>query len=69
MAKAELTRESSNYIKILLIKLLMIARALEILKMEELEIRVELGIGNEEAKMWTCDFSYDYIKINADYRT
>ncbi|CAG8433705.1 10415_t:CDS:2 [Diversispora eburnea] len=44
-------------------------RALEILKMEELEIRVELGIGNEEAKMWTCDFSYDYVKINADYRT
>ncbi|CAG8517674.1 7956_t:CDS:2, partial [Acaulospora morrowiae] len=44
-------------------------RALEILKMEELEISVELGIGDEEAKMWTCDFSYDYIKINADYRT
>ncbi|CAG8630425.1 11455_t:CDS:2, partial [Dentiscutata erythropus] len=44
-------------------------RALEILKMEELEIRVDLGIGNEEAKMWTCDFSYEYIKINAEYRS
>ncbi|CAJ0906972.1 1079_t:CDS:2 [Entrophospora sp. SA101] len=32
------------------------ARASEILKMEELEINVDLGIGNDEAKMWTCDF-------------
>jgi glutamate N-acetyltransferase / amino-acid N-acetyltransferase len=45
------------------------ARASEILAMEDLEIGVELGIGNEDAKMWTCDYSHEYISINADYRT
>ncbi|KAJ7801875.1 hypothetical protein B0H14DRAFT_3092366 [Mycena olivaceomarginata] len=27
------------------------------------------GLGNEEATYWTCDFSYDYVKINGDYRS
>jgi glutamate N-acetyltransferase/amino-acid N-acetyltransferase len=45
------------------------ARASEILAMEDLEIGVDLGIGNEEATMWTCDYSHEYITINADYRT
>ncbi|CAG8611287.1 9081_t:CDS:2 [Funneliformis mosseae] len=45
------------------------ARASEILAMEELEISVNLDIGNQEAKMWTCDYSHEYITINADYRT
>ncbi|RIA93861.1 ArgJ family protein [Glomus cerebriforme] len=44
-------------------------RASEILAMEDLEISVELGIGNEEAKMWTCDYSHEYITINGQYRT
>ncbi|KAL1922105.1 uncharacterized protein VTP21DRAFT_10747 [Calcarisporiella thermophila] len=44
-------------------------RASEILKMEDLEILVELGQGNEEATMWTCDFSHEYVSINADYRS
>ncbi|MDD2324849.1 MAG: bifunctional glutamate N-acetyltransferase/amino-acid acetyltransferase ArgJ [Alphaproteobacteria bacterium] len=36
----------------------------------ELTIRVDLGDGGEEeASVWTCDFSYDYVKINADYHT
>ncbi|GBC24348.2 arginine biosynthesis bifunctional protein ArgJ beta chain [Rhizophagus irregularis DAOM 181602=DAOM 197198] len=39
-------------------------RASEILAMEDLEINVDLGIGNEEAKMWTCDYSHEYITIN-----
>jgi len=30
---------------------------------------VDLGRGGSEAKIWTCDFSYDYVKINADYRS
>ncbi|TFY71276.1 hypothetical protein EVG20_g1733 [Dentipellis fragilis] len=34
------------------------ARASEILSAEDLEVRVELGLGNESAKYWTCDFSY-----------
>ena len=34
------------------------ARASEIIGQEDLEIKVELGIGSESAKYWTCDFSY-----------
>jgi glutamate N-acetyltransferase/amino-acid N-acetyltransferase len=28
-----------------------------------------LNRGNISATVWTCDFSYDYVKINAEYRT
>ena len=35
----------------------------------EITIRVTLGRGVETATVWTCDFSYDYVKINADYRS
>ncbi len=35
----------------------------------EITIRVALGRGNARATCWTCDFSYDYVKINADYRS
>ncbi|KAI1793426.1 arginine biosynthesis bifunctional protein ARG7 [Ganoderma leucocontextum] len=45
------------------------ARASEIIGQEDLEIKVELGIGSESAKYWTCDFSYEYVRINGDYRT
>lgn len=34
------------------------ARASEIIASEDLEIRVDLGLGSESAKYWTCDFSY-----------
>ncbi|PVF99889.1 putative glutamate N-acetyltransferase precursor [Serendipita vermifera] len=44
-------------------------RAKEILQKEDLEIRVELGMGNEEASYWTCDFSHEYVTINGDYRS
>ena len=33
-------------------------RAKEILKQEDIEYRVELGLGKEIAKYWTCDYSY-----------
>jgi glutamate N-acetyltransferase/amino-acid N-acetyltransferase len=36
---------------------------------EEITIRVELGRGTGRARVWTCDLSYDYVKINAEYRT
>jgi len=36
---------------------------------DELVITVELNIGESSAKVWTCDFSYDYVKINAEYHT
>ena len=32
-------------------------------------VRVELNRGSASATVWTCDFSYDYVKINAEYRT
>lgn len=36
---------------------------------EEITIGVCLGRGSATATVWTCDFSYDYVRINADYRT
>ena len=45
------------------------ARAGKILQSEELEIKVDLGTGREEASYWFCDFSHEYVTINADYRT
>ena len=36
---------------------------------EDLLISIDLARGNETATIWTTDFSYDYVKINAEYRT
>ena len=36
---------------------------------QEIEIRVELNRGQCDAAVWTSDFSYDYVRINAEYRT
>ena len=35
----------------------------------EIAIRVDLGRGNAKDTVYTCDLSYDYVKINADYRS
>ena len=35
----------------------------------EILVRVVLNRGKASATVWTCDFSYDYVKINADYRS
>ena len=40
-----------------------------VMKATEISMRVTLGRGIESATVWTCDFSYDYVKINADYRS
>lgn len=40
-----------------------------IMKADEIVVRVLLGRGDMAATVWTCDFSYDYVKINADYRS
>ena len=40
-----------------------------IMQAAEITIRVDLGRGSAKAKVYTCDFSYDYVKINADYRS
>lgn len=40
-----------------------------VMQQAEILVRVQLGRGAADATVWTCDFSYDYVKINADYRT
>lgn len=41
----------------------------EYLELETVKIVVELNQGNESAAAWGCDLTYDYVKINASYRT
>ena len=43
--------------------------AKEILLEDEIEILVSLNSGNESATAYGCDLTYDYVKINGDYRT
>ena len=40
-----------------------------IMKQSDITIRVVLNRGAKHATLWTCDFSYDYVKINASYRS
>ncbi len=40
-----------------------------VMKQSDIAIRVALGRGSANATLWTCDFSYDYVKINASYRS
>ena len=43
--------------------------AKEILSKQEIQININLNGGTESTTWWTCDFSAEYIRINADYRT
>lgn len=45
------------------------AKAKEILKEKEIKITIKLNQGEFSDRMWTCDFSYDYVKINGSYRS
>ena len=40
-----------------------------VMKQSEIKVRVELGRGSASDTVWTCDLSYEYVKINADYRS
>ena len=40
-----------------------------VMRQSDITIRVALHRGNANATVWTCDFSYDYVKINAEYRS
>jgi glutamate N-acetyltransferase/amino-acid N-acetyltransferase len=40
-----------------------------VMKQSEITVRVVLGRGAATDTVWTCDLSYDYVKINADYRS
>ena len=39
------------------------------MSMDEIELRLNLGLGDCFANVWTTDLSHDYVKINAEYRT
>ena len=45
------------------------ADASAIFEESEISVRVPLGLGEGAATVWTCDLSYDYVSINAEYRT
>jgi glutamate N-acetyltransferase/amino-acid N-acetyltransferase len=40
-----------------------------VMKQQEITVRVVLGRGNASQTVWTCDFSHEYVTINADYRS
>lgn len=44
-------------------------QAAKILAEPEIIVSIDLGQGAAEATLWTCDLSYDYVKINGSYRT
>jgi len=45
------------------------AQAKELLKNKDIAVIVDLGLGPHKTTMWTCDLTFDYIKINASYRS
>ena len=40
-----------------------------VLNKDELELRIDIGMGSYMESIWTCDLSHDYVSINADYRS
>ncbi len=44
-------------------------KATTLFSQDPVRITIDLRAGDREITMWTCDYSYDYIRINADYRT
>ena len=41
----------------------------DIMEQHDISMKIDLGVGSEEATVWTCDFSYEYVKINGEYHT
>ena len=39
------------------------------MKNDEIDISVDIGLGDGQSTVWTCDLSHGYISINADYRS
>jgi glutamate N-acetyltransferase/amino-acid N-acetyltransferase len=44
-------------------------RGQQVMDQTEITVRVVLNRGDASAQVWTCDLSYDYVRINAEYRT
>ncbi len=45
------------------------ADAAAVFALPEFNVRVDLGLGDGTASLWTTDLSHEYVTINADYRT
>ncbi|MGR8946886.1 MAG: bifunctional glutamate N-acetyltransferase/amino-acid acetyltransferase ArgJ [Gammaproteobacteria bacterium] len=45
------------------------AQAAKVMKEKHIKISIEIGDGDQQSSIWTTDLSYDYVKINAEYRT
>jgi len=45
------------------------AQGQRVMKAPEILVTIDLGAGKHDATVWTCDFSHDYVSINADYRS
>jgi len=41
----------------------------KVMSEKDITVVVDLGLGQEAATVWTCDFSYEYVKINGEYHT
>ena len=44
-------------------------RAEKIMQSKNVIVNIDLDLGDGEATAWGCDLTYDYVKINGDYRT
>lgn len=41
----------------------------KVMAAHDIVIDIDMGLGDDEATVWTCDFSYEYVKINGEYHT
>ncbi|KQV73345.1 bifunctional glutamate N-acetyltransferase/amino-acid acetyltransferase ArgJ [Rhizobium sp. Root1220] len=45
------------------------AAASDVMKRQDIPVKVEIGLGNGKATVWTCDLTKEYVAINGDYRS
>jgi glutamate N-acetyltransferase/amino-acid N-acetyltransferase len=43
--------------------------ASNVMKNQDIPVKVEIGLGNGKATVWTCDLTKEYVAINGDYRS
>ena len=52
-----------------LVQLMMKKALAHVMKQKDIVIDIELNMGQEDATVWSCDLSYEYVKINGEYHT
>jgi glutamate N-acetyltransferase/amino-acid N-acetyltransferase len=45
------------------------AAGTQVMAQADIELTIDLHLGDQQVEFWTCDLSYDYVRINAEYRT